>query len=701
MEARDDQYISAVNKKDKDEDKSVVSDMSFEEEQDVLQRIKEGVNDWIAYFKINIENFKDDKYFVYVNNYNAKQLGELNLHGKPPLQANKIYDAINKIVGEQRQNTAELEVRSLNGQAPDDLVKLNQDFIRYICFNSKSKNAYQTAFFNQVSGGYGALLVRNDYDKPKDIVQSIFIDPIVDCENTIFDSYAKEPTRSDGNHCGYFIQMNKREFERLHPDVPYPTSFPMPSMLQYFTWGNKDRITIMRWYEKEWFNFKIHKLSNGQIVTDDEWKEMQAQYASISIASNDMNFNMQSMFIPEIVETFNKTDCKIVFYKAIFNKIIEKKYIPGNRLPMVFIPGNSVCINGEDLTISFVRYAKDMQMFHNYMMVEIAHVIQTSRRERFLGTKENVAGVEEIWQDVSNVQGMLVANPDPKTGLPVPIPQAEIPASFLNFFQQTELSIQNILGFYDANRGSDSQAKSGIAYKEQQRTGNLSVAIFYDNLNRGIEEVGRIVMSMKPEIYDTERSIPITSQNGKTTSETVNYEGANGKINNDMTVGDFDIVIDAGPSAEVQKAKSLEIFVQLSALNPQVFPLVADYIGENLSLDSISGIVKRFKTLVPPDVLAMEEGKPPPPQQPNPQMMMAQQQMQVKERDQQIQMSKLQLEFQKMQNEIQKLQQEVEVTMIKAKAEVQKAAIEHNSTMVETTGKIIDSHNNIKRELIR
>jgi len=682
------------------EDNADYSDSNESDDQAILDRINQGVNNWVSYFNTNYQNARDDKYFVYVNNYTKDQIRELTRHGKPVLQMNMIYDSLNKVVGEQRQNTAELEVRSLNGKAPDELVQLNQDFVRYICFNSKSKNAYQTAFLNQVSCGFGAFRIRNDYARSMDFHQSIFIDQIIDSENTIFDVIAQDSTRCDGNHVGYFVTMSKKEFERLWPDIPYPTSFPRPTFLQPFLWGNKNSITIMEWYEKEWFDFKLHKLSDGQVVKDSEWKKMQEQFSGISSASNEPFFNGMS-FMPEIEETITKKDCKIVCYKAIYNKIIEKKYIPGNELPIIFVPGPLVSIEGEDIVMSFVRFAKDAQTFRNITLVEIAHCMQTARRERFIGTKENVAGVEEIWQDVSTVQGILPAIPHPVTGaMPIPLPPAEIPMSLMNIFQQSERDIHNILGFYEANRGADSLAKSGIAYKEQQKTGNMSVAVFYDNLNRAIEQAGRVVMSMKSEIYDTERSIPITDQNGKTSNVMINQPIAGG-LSNDMTKGDFDIVIAAGPSGAVQKSQSLEVLMQVCSLDPQVFRLLADKIGENLSLDGIASIVKRLKTLVPPDVLAMEEGKPPPPQPPNPQMMMAQQQMQIKEKDQEIQQGKLMFEMQKLQTQVQQLEKEIQVTQIKAQAEVQKAAIEHNSTMVETTGKIIDSHNNVKRELIK
>ena len=53
---------------------------------------------------------------------------------------------------------------------------------------------------------------------------------------------------------------------------------------------------------------------------------------------------------------------------------------------------------------------------------------------------------------------------------------------------------------------------------------------------------------------------------------------------------------------------------------PQCFPLIADLWASNLDIVNAQANSKeRFKTLVPPDILAKEAGEQPPPQKPSPQ----------------------------------------------------------------------------------
>src|SRR5213078_1850367 len=79
------------------------------EQQKILDEIDQNINNWISYNNVNITNFRNDKYFAYVDNWTAQERSELLLHNKPILQMNIIYDSLNKVNGEQRQHTAELE----------------------------------------------------------------------------------------------------------------------------------------------------------------------------------------------------------------------------------------------------------------------------------------------------------------------------------------------------------------------------------------------------------------------------------------------------------------------------------------------------------------------------------------------------------------------------------------------------------------
>ena len=143
----------------------------------------------------------------------------------------------------------------------------------------------------------------------------------------------------------------------------------------------------------------------------------------------------------------------------------------------------------------------------------------------------------------------------------------------------------------------------------------MSAYVWFDNLNQAIEQGGRVVLDLLPEIAgEHERHMVISKADGRTDSITLNKiigESENGEImrENALDSGDYDIEIDTGPSFAVQKDIALEFMQQTLAANPTVFPLIADLWAKNLDVQFMPQIAERFKTLVPPQILAKEEGK--------------------------------------------------------------------------------------------
>jgi hypothetical protein len=218
-------------------------------------------------------------------------------------------------------------------------------------------------------------------------------------------------------------------------------------------------------------------------------------------------------------------------------------------------------------------------------------------------------------------------------------------------YQRGCQDIREILGFSE-NEALQGHDMSGKARRERKLEGSMSAFVWFDNLNQAIEQGGRVVLDLLPEIIgENERHMVISKADGRTDSIVLNKmtdEIENGEPvrQNSLDKGNYDIEIDTGPSFAVQKDIALEFMQQTLAASPQVFPLIADLWAKNLDVQFMPQIAERFKTLVPPEVLAKEEGKPPPPKQPNPQEMMMQQEMQQKQQQMMMNEQKMHLEEQ-------------------------------------------------------
>jgi hypothetical protein len=618
-------------------------------EMDVLAQARDNLNIWQNYFNENMTRGKDDLNFALRDQWTAIERSEFNRLFKVAFTANKLLDPINKIRGEQRKNKPDLIVRSLTGKATQEQINLRADLVRTISYQSQNDLIYQTAFNQALLMGWGAFQIDLDYENPRSFNKIIKFLLIPDAVRTTFDPMAIKPHKGDGDYCARQYVFGRDQFAATYPYVLNPVSYSDPRMFLDFQWETRDTIVICDYYVKEWYSLKILKLSNGDSVTESQWEDMQKneiklqkELAASAHASESRDLILS--LIPKVVAERQTQDYDIMHYRLIKDRIIEFSKWPSRYLPIIFVDGNSHFIEGRQYTRSYIHEAKDTQRFLNYLLSERATEIKNRRREQWLGTPDNIVGYEQDWRNPELQVGMLKAKVDPKTGqLPQKMTAWQLSQELIQEYQTCGQDIREILG-YSEQQELQGRDISGKARRERKLEGSMAAYVYYDNLNQAIEQAGRTVLDLLPHVYgEDERHLIITKKDGKSNSIVLNKRNSDGSIENAIEVGDYDIEINTGPSFAVQKDMALEFFQQTLQASPQLFPLIADLWAKNLDIQYQEQIVERFKTIVPPQILAKEEGKELPPQPPSPQEQAMQMEMKMKQAELQEKQAELQL----------------------------------------------------------
>lgn len=626
------------------------------DEAEVLKKAREDLVLWDGYFDENVVRGRDDMNFLLRDQWSAVERSEFSRLFKPAMTFNKLYDTTKKIVGEQRKNKPDLMVRSLTGKANQKQIDLRADLVRTISYKNQNDLVYQTAFKSALMMGYGAFEICLDYENPRSFNQIIRYELIPDASRTSFDPTAMMPHKGDGNFCSRQFLYTKQEFYATYPHIMDPVSYSDPRSLLDFQWETRDTIVVCKYTRKEWFPIKLLLLSNGESVTEEQWDDMQKEIKIKQELANSSQVvgDMILRDIPYVVGERNSKDYRIRQYILTQNQIIDFTDWPSKYLPIIFVDGDSNYMNGKQYTRSFIHEAKDAQKFINYVGSEIAAEIKNRRREQWLGTPDNIIGNEQVWRNPELQAGILTAKPDPKTGMmPQKMPAWELSPTLLQQFQRGSQDMREILGFSEteALQGRDI---SGKARRERKMEGSMSAYVWFDNLNQAIEQGGRVVLDLLPVIAgEHERHMIVSKADGRTESIILNKvtgQSEDGELTRDnvLDTGDYDIEIDTGPSFAVQKDIALEFFQQTIQANPQVFPLIADLWAKNLDVQYMPQIAERFKTLVPPQIIAQEEGKQLPPQPPSPQEQMLQAEMQQKQQQMAMNQQKMKIEEQQL-----------------------------------------------------
>lgn len=667
------------------------------EEGDVLERGAKHMNAWNGYFNENIVRGKDDMNFTLRDQWTAVERSEFSRLFKPAMTFNKLYDPVKKIIGEQRKNKPDLLVRSLTGKAKQDQIDMRADLVRTISYQSQSDLVYQSAFKSALLMGFGAFQITLDYETAKSFNRTIRLEMIPDPVRCSWDPTALKPHKGDGNYCSRNYIFTRDQFFATYPYITDPVSYIDPYMLLDFQWQTRDTIVVCDYFEKEWYPLLVYKLSNGMGVTEDEWEEMEEAFAMQMKIVGDSNVReILQKEKPKIVGERQTQDYQIMHYRMIRNQIIEFSEWPSKQLPIPFVDGDSYYIEGRQYTKSFIHEARDAQKCANYLGSEIIADVKNRRREQWVATPDNIIGYEQQWRNPETQLGVMMAKPDPKTGA-MPTKQApwDLSPALMANFQRSGQDIREIMGFSE-NEALQGRDMSGKARRERKLEGSMSAYVYFDNLNQAIAQGGRVILDLLPYVVgEDERHMVVTKSDGKTQSMIFNQENKEtGELDNKLEAGEYDIEIDTGPSFAVQKELAIEFLQETLQANPQAFPLIADLWVKNLDVSFAPQMEERFKTMVPPEILAKEEGKQPPPKQPNPQEMMMKQEMefkqaQIQEKQAELKIKEAKLEIDREKNQLaqaelmikaQKDQMDAQLNVFDHRANIEQSKITHGLT---------------------
>jgi uncharacterized protein with PIN domain len=119
---------------------------------------------------------------------------------------------------------------------------------------------------------------------------------------------------------------------------------------------------------------------------------------------------------------------------------------------------------------------------------------------------------------------------------------------------------------------------------------------------------------------------------------TINEQTAVGEVLNDVTVGEYDVVMDTGPGFQSKRQQAVEAMMPLLTGNKELFDLAGDLVFRNMDFPGADVIADRLAARNP--MAQIDEKSDIPPQV---QMQLAQQQQQLEQMQQQLQAAQLEI----------------------------------------------------------
>jgi Phage P22-like portal protein len=608
-----------------------------------------------------------------------------NLEARPCLTINKIDAYVRQVTNQQRMNRPRIKVHPVNNEADYRIAQILEGITRHIEVNSNADVAYDTAFDYAVRMGWGYWRVNTRYVRDDSFDQEIYIDPIDNPFTVYWDPNSILPDGSDAERVLVTTFVDKRKFRQDYPGANDGANFaPRSTGDSTNSWVTKEDIRIAEYFYIKRVKSKLYQLSNGQSMFADG-KDFFDRLAAAGL---------------EVIAERESYRKQVHWCKMTAMEILDERILPNRYIPIVPCYGAQVTIDDKRKKYGLVRFAKDPQRMYNFWRTSMTESVALAPKAKWLLAEGQDEGHEQEWA-LANQKSYPVLRYKQKDieGNPAPAPtrlQPEPPPmGIMESAAAISADLQMVIGIVDPNQLPSGNI-SGKALAGQQNQVDLSNFHFYDNLARSIRHTGKIILDLIPKIYDTQRVVRIIGADGTPDMVTLNQpqtENGVSKVLNDVTVGEYDVVMDVGPAFQTKRQQAVEAMMPLMA-KEEIFQAAGDLFFRNMDFPGADTIADRLAAMNP---LAQIDPKSEVP--PQVQMQLAQSQATVQQLQQQLQALTLQM------------QQRMDIENVKQQAETQRelmrqTAKAHNTETIaevkvnDQNTRAITSQNKVEIEAI-
>lgn len=526
---------------------------------------------------------------------------------RPMLTFNRMETFIDQVVGDYRQNrinitvspaemgTVEEKIPNIAGDNDYEIAKVYEGLIRQIEYESKARNAYDTALDHAVGNGFGFFRIVTQYSDDSTFNQDIRIKRIRNPFSVGMDPGIQTVTGEDMRYCFIGTWMPGEEFRRVYGEPVGSDDFEVLGENRELWWDG-ERVRVEEYFRKTSERRKIVLLESGETLDIGVPSEWQASYRAIEA-------NGGVIVRERVVETH-----KVEWFKINGMKILEGPVeFPSRYIPVVMVPGKEIVKRGETIYRSLIRYAKDAQKNYNYWRTAATELVALAPKAPYVGPLSAFKGLENIWKN-ANVANMpyLPYNDDASAPPRREVP-GTIPTGALEEAQSADYDIKATIGIFEAGLGDQGNEKSGRAIIARQRQSDTGTFVFIDNLAKAIEHCGRILVDMIPRVYDTERVVRIRNEDGTGDFIRINIPAGDGKLY-DLSTGKYDVQVRTGPAFSTQRQEAAETMMNMVSAMPDLMKIIGDKIAANMDWPGADEIARRLRAIVPEEVIRAENG---------------------------------------------------------------------------------------------
>lgn len=588
----------------------------------------------------------EDLKFVSGEQWPADLQNSRMLEARPCLTINKLDSFCRQVSNQQRQQRPRMKVHPTNGIATKKIADVITGLLRHIEVRSNADTAYDTAFDLAVKMGWGYWRVMVDWTREDSNDQEILIGQIDNPFTVYFDPNSVQPDGSDAEQCLVTDVMSKEAFKRMYPGRDDGSNFDSRGAGDSNAeWVTKEDVRVAEYFKVDKIKAQLLTLTDGTIMYADELPKYKELLVKMGVGVKGDGRSSYKR--------------KVKWSKVTAMETLAERDWPGRWIPIIPVYGNVLVLDGKRKKFGMVRFGKDPQRMINYWETAATESIALAPKAKWLIAEGQDEGHENEFaranqSATATLRYAPVLGPD---GQPLPPPERlqpePPPVGILQALQVSTANLREVLGVVDpAMRVSGNV--SGKALNAEKQQSDLSTFHFYDNLTRSIAFTGRQCLDLIPKVLNEQQVMRTIGEDGRPDLITINKRKTTPEgevIENNVTVGEYDVVMDTGPGYNSKRIEAVEAMTPLMG-NEMLMEKIGDLYFRNTDFPGSEVIADRLAAANP---LAQIDEKSEVP--PAAQMKMKQQETVIQGLQQQLQAAGLEIKYKK---EIEGMRQEGE-----------------------------------------
>jgi hypothetical protein len=532
--------------------------------------------------------------------WDAGDMALLRSQKRPALTINKILSTISNVLGSQIEQRSDISFQPRSGAPPETAATLTKVF-RQISDANQLEWQRSDMFCDGIITSRGFVDTRLDFtDSMSGEVRIQRLNP----KNVLIDPDAEDYDPDTWNDVITTKWVTWQDIEVLYGKEK--ATYLKERGDSYFAYGydsierDRDRFGYSHnngYYGGPWEDSGV--MRNIRVI-ERQYKKLDKQLHFVDLKTGDMRPVPEAWDKAKIamvqqhygLGTTSKLVKRIRWVVTADNIVLHDAWSPYKYYTVV--PYFPYFRHGT--TVGLVENLLDPQEYLNKVTSQELHVINTTANSGWIvsaGRLLNMS-IEELEHRGAETGLVAEVEGDASTAI-MKIQPNQTPSGLDRFSYKAEEHIKGISGVTDYQTGNAREDVSAKAVAMNQNRGALNNAKPMDAMLRTDYILARNILAMVQEFYSEPRILNITSNRitGESEEVSVNQPDPDtGAITNDLTIGEYDVIVSNTPSRETLEDSQFEQAVALRELGVQ---LPDDVLIENSRLNKRGEIIKTMR----------------------------------------------------------------------------------------------------------